>query len=105
MRARIAVRIRQVPRGKVSTYGDIARASGFPKGARQVVATLNRTVGLPWHRIVGAGGEIKTRGDDAFEQRMRLESEGVVFRGRRVNMAQFEYKFSRSKPSRSREAR
>lgn len=105
MRAQIAARIRQVPHGKVSTYGAVARAAGFPNGARQVVMTLNGTVGLPWHRIVGAGGEIKTRGDDAFEQRMRLEFEGVVFRGRRINMSQFEYKFSRSKSARSREAR
>ncbi len=105
MRAQIAARIRQVPRGMVSTYGAVARAAGFPNGARQVVMTLNRTVGLPWHRIVGAGGEIKTCGDDAFEQRLRLEAEGVVFRGRRVNMSQYEFKFSRSNASRSGRAR
>jgi methylated-DNA-protein-cysteine methyltransferase related protein len=102
MRAQIATRIRQVPRGMVSTYGAVARAAGFLQAARQVVATLNSSAGLPWHRIVGAGGEIKLRGDHAFEQRLRLESEGVVFRGRRVNMSQYEYKFPRSKSPRSR---
>jgi len=84
MRARIIEAIRSVPRGQVSSYGAIARAAGFPGAARQVAWTLHSSVGLPWHRIVGAGGEIKLRGDSAIEQRLRLEAEGVTFRGRRV---------------------
>ena len=91
--------IRQVPRGKVSTYGAIARAAGLPRGARQVAATLRTPLDLPWHRIIGAGGEIKLRGYSAFEQRMRLESEGVTFRGRRIAMSQHEHKFPRAKAS------
>ena len=97
MRERIIAAIRKLPRGYVSTYGAIARAAGFPGAARQVVRTLHSTAGLPWQRIVGAGGEIKLRGESAFEQRFRLESEGVTFRGRRVNMRVHEFKFAATK--------
>jgi len=81
----------------VSTYGAIASAAGLTRGARQTAAALRKTVGLPWHRVVGAGGAIKTLGHDAFEQRFRLEGEGVRFRGRRVDMSRYEYKFPRSR--------
>src|ERR1700739_2196598 len=102
MRDKIRATIRAVPRSKVSTYGAVARAAGYPHGARQVAQTLHRSLGLPWHRIVGAGGEIKLRGESAFEQRFRLESEGVTFRGRRVNMRVHEFKFAAArKKSRS----
>ena len=93
MRAQIAATIRKIPRGKVSTYGAVARAAGFPGGARQVVGTLHSSVGLPWHRVLGAGGEIKLCGDSAIEQRLRLEAEGVRFRGRRVDMKEHELTF------------
>lgn len=95
MRLRIEQAIRAIPRGKVSTYGGIARAAGFPGAARQVAATLRRGFGLPWQRVLGAGGEIKLTGDSAIEQRLRLEAEGVRFRGRRVDMKAHEFKGSR----------
>ena len=74
MQSRILAVIRRIPRGKVSTYGAVARAAGYPRG-----------------------GEIKLRGDSAFEQRFRLQSEGVTFRGKRVNMLLHEFKFSKAK--------
>ena len=95
MHARIQATIRKIPRGKVSTYGAIARAAGYPGAARQVVGTLHRSFDLPWHRVLGAGGEIKLRGDSAMEQRLRLEAEAVAFRGRRVDMKNHEFKFAR----------
>jgi methylated-DNA-protein-cysteine methyltransferase-like protein len=85
--------IRSVPKGKVSTYGKVAAAAGYPLYHR-AVARLLRTEpfhGLPWQRIVGAGGEIKLRGEAAAEQRLRLTMEGVRFRGKRVNMDLCEY--------------
>jgi methylated-DNA-protein-cysteine methyltransferase-like protein len=94
MHAHILATIRKIPRGKVSTYGAIARAAGYPGAARQVVGALHHSFDLPWQRILGAGGEIKLRGDSAIEQRLRLESEGVTFRGRRVDMKQHEFKFA-----------
>jgi methylated-DNA-protein-cysteine methyltransferase-like protein len=93
MRQQFSVAIRSVPRGKVSTYGAIARAAGFPGSARQVAWVLHRSVGLPWHRILGSGGEIKLRGHSALEQRLRLQAEGVAFRGRRVDMKKHEFRF------------
>jgi methylated-DNA-protein-cysteine methyltransferase-like protein len=85
--------IRSVPKGKVSTYGKVAAAAGYPLYHR-AVARLLRTAtlpGLPWQRIVGAGGEIKLRGEAAAEQRLRLSIEGVKFRGKRVDMEMYEH--------------
>ena len=62
-----------------------------------VARALHGAHDLPWQRILGSGGEIKLRGDYALEQRFRLESEGVAFRGRRVDMKRFEFKFSGKK--------
>ncbi len=75
--------IRSVPSGKVSTYGKVAAAAGYPLYHRAVARLLRSSLhdSLPWQRIVGAGGQIKLPGDAALEQRARLEREGVRFRG------------------------
>jgi methylated-DNA-protein-cysteine methyltransferase related protein len=83
--------IRSVPRGKVSTYGKVAAAAGYPLYHRSVAQLLRKDISLPWQRVVGAGGEIKLKGEAAAEQRFRLGSEGVKFRGRRVNMEIYEH--------------
>jgi methylated-DNA-protein-cysteine methyltransferase-like protein len=83
--------IRSVPRGKVSTYGKVAAAAGYPLYHRAVAQLLHKDMSLPWQRIVGAGGEIKLRGEAAAEQRLRLTMEGVKFRGKRVNMDIYEH--------------
>jgi methylated-DNA-protein-cysteine methyltransferase-like protein len=101
----IEAAIRRIPKGKVSTYGAIARAAGLPGGARQVAQALHRGFGLPWQRVLGSGGEIKLRGDSAIEQRLRLEAEGVRFRGRKVDMKQCEHKFPRGSGKNKRSAR
>jgi len=93
VRLRIERAIRSIPQGKVSTYGAVARAAGLLGAARQVAAVLRRGFGLPWQRVLGAGGAIKLTGDSALEQRFRLEAEGVRFRGRRVDMKAHEFKF------------
>lgn len=95
---RIRATILQIPRGKVSTYGAIAKAAGLPGRARQVAKVLRGAYGLPWQRVLGSGGEIKLRGDSALEQRFRLESEGVRFRGRKADMKAHEHKFTAPKP-------
>ena len=77
-----------IPRGKVATYGQVAETAGYPRGHRQVAAVLRKGgAPLPWHRVLGAGGQIKTSRESALEQRMRLEMEGVAFRGSRVDMS------------------
>src|ERR1700739_4690404 len=85
--------ILSIPPGKVSTYGAVAAAAGYPRYHR-AVARLLRTDPvdqLPWHRVLGAGGEIKLRGAAAHEQRARLKLEGVQFNGKRVDMERFEH--------------
>lgn len=84
--------IAKVPRGKVATYGEIAKLAGYPGAARQVVWALRASSGLPWHRIVGAKGKISLTGEAGFEQRMRLEMEGVRFNGLRIVMEEFEWR-------------
>lgn len=85
--------IRTIPKGKVSTYGDVATAAGFPGRARQVVWALRGARGLPWHRVVGAGGKIMLPGENGLEQRLRLRTEGVAFRGDRVWMEKHQHEF------------
>jgi methylated-DNA-protein-cysteine methyltransferase-like protein len=77
-----------IPRGKVATYGQVAEVAGYPRGHRQVAQVLRKIGGsLPWYRVLGAGGQLKTTQESALDQRMRLEMEGVKFRGSRVDMA------------------
>ena len=85
--------IRSIPKGKVSTYGKVAAAAGYPLYHRAVAKLLRGAEfeRLPWQRVVGAGGEIKLRGEAASEQCLRLRIEGVTFRGKRVNMDDHEH--------------
>jgi methylated-DNA-protein-cysteine methyltransferase-like protein len=81
--------VAQIPKGRVATYGQIAKLAGFPGAARQVAWSLHNSHGLPWHRVVGSGGKILLGGHSALEQRMRLEMEGVRFSGTRVDLKNF----------------
>jgi len=94
---RIRSEILKIPRGKVATYGTVARAAGFPGAARQVVWALRQSQALPWHRVLAAGGRIALPGEAGFEQRLRLESEGVKFNGSRVDMNECEFAFKGSR--------
>ena len=91
--------IRQIPRGKVATYAQVAAAAGYPLYHRQVVQVLRKAGdSLPWQRVVGAGGRICLRHDSAHDQRVRLELEGVRFRGARVLMTEHLHKFRTWEP-------
>jgi len=84
---RVHAAVRRIPAGTVATYGDVARAAGNAKAARQVAWALHHAPpGLPWFRVVGAGGRIRLPGESGLEQRQRLESEGVSFRGSAVDL-------------------
>jgi methylated-DNA-protein-cysteine methyltransferase related protein len=96
-RARVIGLIRALPSGKVSSYGAIAKAAGWPGAARQIVQILRQVPGLPWQRVLGAGGAIKLPGENGAEQRFRLRMEGVMFRGLRVDMKKHEFQFSKAK--------
>ncbi|MGF1724241.1 MGMT family protein [Photobacterium nomapromontoriensis] len=78
--SQIYSQIHQIPYGKVSTYGDIAKWAGFPGYARQVgrlMATLPEGSTLPWHRVINAKGEISLTGEGLQRQRSKLIAEGV----------------------------
>jgi methylated-DNA-protein-cysteine methyltransferase-like protein len=94
---RIYRAVMRIPRGRVATYGQIARVAGMPRHHRQVGRALRDLVDdglVPWHRVVAAGGTISTRaGTWAMIQRERLQREGVVFDARgRVSLARFQWK-------------
>ncbi len=90
--------VRQIPYGKVATYGQVAALAGLPGHARQVGYALYRAEeaeALPWHRVINAKGEIsysfiRMGGDNL--QRQLLESEGVVFnKNERIDMTTFQW--------------
>ena len=78
---RVYAIVRQVPRGRVITYGAVARLLGDPRKAREVgwaMATCGReTHPVPAHRVINASGEVS--GGSALARRKKLEAEGVVF--------------------------
>ncbi len=91
--------VRRIPRGRVSTYGDVAKVAGQPHGARQVgyaLAALRGTVNdVPWQRVLGARGHgfaaVSIRDAvGAAVQRRLLEEEGIRFDDReRVALERF----------------
>lgn len=105
--AKIRATIMTIPRGKVSSYGAVAHAAGIPGGARLVVRVLHQSHGLSWHRVVAAGGRIALPGEHGLDQRFRLEMEGVKFSGKKVRMAEFEFKFAKkqSRPAKKSKAK
>lgn len=74
--------------GTVATYGEVARAAGHPRTARQVAWALRDAEirGMPWQRVLGSGGRILLPGQAGLVQRQLLEREGVIFQGPRVDM-------------------
>jgi methylated-DNA-protein-cysteine methyltransferase-like protein len=91
---RIYAVVRRIPRGRVSTYGEVARAARLGAAARQVgyaLHALPEESDVPWQRVVNARGEISARAS-GFEvpQRRLLEHEGVRFDARgRIDLARF----------------
>jgi methylated-DNA-protein-cysteine methyltransferase related protein len=86
--------VRRIPRGKVCTYGNVAEVAGLPRRARLVGTVLRQTPsarGLPWYRVINAGGRISFPvGSDAYaRQRHKLEAEGVVFVGGRIDLRRY----------------
>ena len=75
-----------IPKGKVASYGQIARLAGMPSHARYVGRTLSQLPArtrLPWHRVVNASLHISER-PGAERQAQRLRAEGVELIGQRV---------------------
>ena len=91
---RIYAVVRRIPRGRVATYGQIARLAGLPGHARQVgyaLHALSSATAVPWQRVVNAAGAISLRrGSGPLSQRLLLEREGVQFDVRgRISLRRF----------------
>lgn len=94
--ARIIAAVKQIPRGKVCTYGNVADVAGLPRRARLVGTVLRQTPasrGFPWFRVINAGGRISfPLGSEAYaRQRKHLEDEGVDFVGGRVDLDRYSW--------------
>jgi len=80
-RQRILAVVDSIPRGRVATYGQVAREAGLPRHARlvgRILGSLPPATKLPWHRVVNAAGRISVRpGPGAALQVRRLAREGV----------------------------
>jgi methylated-DNA-protein-cysteine methyltransferase-like protein len=81
---RIYAVVRRIPRGRVATYGQVARLAGLGDHARQVgyaLHSLDAGDRLPWHRVLNAQGRVSLRAEPGGDrvQRALLEREGVRF--------------------------
>lgn len=70
--------VRDLRRGEVVSYGEVARRAGYPRAARAVGNVLAVTHGLPWWRVVRANGDLAAQ--SRVEQARRLRQEGVTVR-------------------------
>jgi methylated-DNA-protein-cysteine methyltransferase-like protein len=101
--ASIYAAVKRIPRGRVATYGQVARLAGIPRRARLVGYALSvlEDTRVPWHRVVNAQGRISARvlsfAED--EQRVRLEREGVRFRKDRVSLAKYGWRMPHERRS------
>ena len=92
---RVVEIIKNIPEGKVMTYGQIAALAGSPRGARQVVRALHALTekyNLPWHRVINSKGEIGIKDYESYnEQKVLLQSEGVKFtKQNNINLNEFQ---------------
>ena len=73
--------VKRIPKGRVITYGQLARAAKLRGGAREAghaLAACPQGQGIPWHRVVGAGGRLLVREPYASLQRQLLGAEGAL---------------------------
>lgn len=82
-----------IPKGKVCTYGNVAKLAGLPNHARYVGSVLKNLPSnstIPWHRVINSKGAISfPLGSDKWQlQKKKLEDEGVLFKGERVSLQQ-----------------
>jgi methylated-DNA-protein-cysteine methyltransferase-like protein len=93
--------VKKIPRGRVTTYGEIARFLRLRGGARAAgyaMAACPSGEGIPWHRVVGTGGRLLIADSHASLQRRLLETEGIEISGRRIDMKSYSWFPAKKKP-------
>lgn len=88
--------MKQIPAGKVMSYGQVAALAGSPRGARQIVRilhSLSRKYDIPWHRVINAKGEIGFKDEgQLIEQKRRLAMEQIdVDENNRIDLGKYRY--------------
>ena len=76
--------VKKIPRGRVTTYGEVAKALRLPGGARAVGYAMAATPtgrGIPWHRVLGAGGHIRV-------PEPMPQSSGVCWKAKELKLAE-----------------
>lgn len=96
LRQRIFTIVKEVPKGYIATYGQIANLAGLPGYARVVGQTLSKLPSdtqLPWHRVISATGKISVLEDSEsfLEQKKRLLNEGITFTKTRINLKEYQW--------------
>jgi len=85
-----------IPAGRVSTYGEVAKLAGLPRGARQVGRALGKapaSLRLPWFRVIRAGGRIALpKGTNGYRTQIsRLRADGVAVENGRVRLPEYQW--------------
>jgi methylated-DNA-protein-cysteine methyltransferase related protein len=98
--ARIWEQVRRIPKGKVATYGGIARMCGFPRHARLVGYALHNLPhgsNIPWYRVINSQGRISLPIHNGHyqKQKMLLEKEGILFLREKIPLKKYEWPKSR----------
>lgn len=84
--------VKKIPRGRVTTYGALAKVLRLRGGARaagHAMAACPSSRGIPWHRVIGAGGRLLIREPHSSLQQRLLETEGINIDGKCVNMKKY----------------
>jgi methylated-DNA-[protein]-cysteine S-methyltransferase len=83
---RVLTVVRNIPAGRVATYGDVAKLAGKPRAARAVGNIMRdcRRQDVPCHRVIAAGGRIGGYGGRELLKRSLLAAEGIPVSGWRV---------------------
>lgn len=100
--------VKQIPRGRVLSYGAVAKLLRLKGGARSAGRAMSATPqgqGIPWHRVLNAAGKIVIREPYAGLQRKLLESEGVEVLENRIRMKNYLWTPARKKSKEKRPAK
>jgi len=93
-REAIFLALAQIPKGKVITYGNLAKLAGLPNGARlagRLMCELPEGTELPWHRVINAQGRLSLPvGSNSYrEQHQRLLNDGIEIVNGKINLGRF----------------
>ena len=88
--------VRRIPKGKVSTYGQIARIAGLGENARLVgyaMHNIPRGSTVPWHRVINSKGAISLPQKDGMYQLQKrlLQKEKIIFKGEKIDLSKYEW--------------